>query len=72
MTRKDYIKIARIIKRNTSVTHRDNGTMVTNALNKRGVLSELCIAFKEDNNSFDNNRFINACYDDEDRSDVCF
>jgi hypothetical protein len=67
MTRKDYIKIAKIIKDNTS-----KKLEICNALNKRGVISELCIVFKEDNNNFDNNRFINACYDDEDRSDVCF
>ena len=36
-----------------------------NTLNKREVIDELCIMFKQDNNNFDNYRFIDACYNDE-------
>ena len=60
MTRKDYIKIARIIKDNTN-----KKLEVCNTLNKREVIDELCIMFKQDNNNFDNYRFIDACYNDE-------
>ena len=60
MTRKHYIKIAKIIKDSTS-----KELKMCNTLNKRDVIDDLCIMFKQDNNNFDNNRFINACYDDE-------
>ena len=60
MTRKDYIKIARIIKDNTN-----KKLEMCNTLNKREVIDELCIMFKQDNNNFDNYRFIDACYNDE-------
>ena len=54
MTRKDYIKIARIIKDNTM-----NDTQPI--LNKDSLIDDLCIVFKEDNNLFDRQRFIDAC-----------
>ena len=60
MTRNDYIKIARIIKDNTN-----KKLEMCNTLNKREVIDELCIMFKQDNNNFDNYRFIDACYNDE-------
>ena len=60
MSRKDYIKIARIIKDNTN-----KKLEMCNTLNKREVIDELCIMFKQDNNNFDNYRFIDACYNDE-------
>ena len=60
MTKKDYIKIASIIKDNTN-----KKLEMCNTLNKREVIDELCIMFKQDNNNFDNYRFIDACYNDE-------
>ena len=67
MTRKDYIKIAKIIQDNTNRVYVTKNIRLdmSNTLNKRGVISELCIVFKEDNNNFDENRFINACYIDD-------
>ena len=59
MTRKHYRKIARIIKDNTN-----KKLEMCNTLNKREVIDELCIMFKQDNNNFDNYRFIDACYFD--------
>ena len=56
MTRKDYIKIAKIIKDNTN-----KKLEMCNTLNKRNVINELCIMFKEDNNNFDKARFVDAC-----------
>ena len=53
MTRKDYIKIARIIK--------DNKLNNTQYLIKDNLINELCIIFKQDNRLFDMQRFIDAC-----------
>ena len=66
MTKKDYIKIASIIQNNTNKVYESDNIKLdmSNTLNKRGVIGELCIAFKEDNN-FDENEFINACYFDD-------
>jgi len=57
MSRKHYIKVAKIIKDNTLV---NSGKMLP-ALNKTLLISELCTMFKEDNNNFDIVRFIDAC-----------
>jgi len=59
MTRKDYIKIARVIKDNTSVTYIDNGT-IANVV-KDSLIDDLCIMFKQDNSLFDRQRFVDAC-----------
>ena len=56
MTRKDYVKIARVMKDNTN-----KKLEMCNTLNKRNVINELCIVFKEDNRNFDKYRFIEAC-----------
>ena len=57
MTRKDYIKIARIIKDNTI-----NGNELKYlSINKDSLIEDLCIILKEDNSLFDRQRFIDAC-----------
>ena len=62
MSRKHYIKVAKIIKDNTNV----NGSKMLPTLNKTLLISELCTMFKEDNNNFDIVRFIDACDIDDD------
>jgi hypothetical protein len=52
MTRKHYIKIARIIKDCTHNNYEFDNIKLVN---------ELCIMFKEDNSLFDRQRFIEAC-----------
>ena len=52
MTRKDYIKIAEVI--------RDNSTS-TGKLARQSFIRDLCIMFEKDNPSFDGFRFMNAC-----------
>ena len=56
LTRKDYIKIARIIKDNTipQVQRKDT-------LDKDNLIDDLSIVFKNDNTLFDKQRFIEAC-----------
>ena len=61
MSRKHYIKVAKIIKDNTLV----KGGKMLPTLSKTAVVSELCTMFKADNSLFDRQRFINACCDDE-------
>ena len=58
MTKKDYIKIAKIVKDNTM---RDTYPIV----NKKILIDELCEMFKQDNSLFSRDRFIDACYDDD-------
>ena len=53
MTRKDYIKIARVIK--------DNKLNNTQYLIKDNLINDLCIVLKQDNNNFDKARFVEAC-----------
>ena len=54
MTRKDYIKIAKIIKDNQCTNY-------NNRLLKDSLIDDLCIVFKQDNSNFDKYRFVNAC-----------
>ena len=61
MSRKHYIKVAKIVKDSTL---NDNGKMLP-TINKTLLVSELCTMFKADNNNFDVVRFIDACGDDE-------
>ena len=58
MTKKDYIKIAKIIKDNTLI--KDNDKMLA-SVNKTCLVWDLCVMFKEDNSNFSNERFIDAC-----------
>ena len=57
MTRKDYIKIARIIKDNKLYTNNSTRKI----LKHDNLINDLCIMFKEDNSLFDRQRFIDAC-----------
>ena len=61
MSRKHYIKVAKIIKDNTLV----KGGKMLPTLNKTLLVSELCTMFKAANSLFDRQRFISACCDDE-------
>ena len=57
MTRKDYIRFAKIIKDNTI-----NGNELKYlSINKDSLIEDLCIIFKQDNSNFDKARFIKAC-----------
>ena len=64
MTKKDYVKIAKIVKDNSKIVVFDNGTNA-NIVNKKILIDELCDMFKEDNSLFSRDRFIDACYDDD-------
>ena len=57
MSRKDYRLFAKIIKDNTIIKH----DMMLPVLNKLNVINDLMLVFKEDNNNFNNRRFIDAC-----------
>ena len=63
MTRKTYIAIAKIIKDNTI---KGSQSQMLPMINKVMLVNLLGSMFKEDNNNFDANRFISACYDDDD------
>ena len=52
MTKKDYIKIAKVIRNNSTAT----GKLV-----RQSFIDDLCNIFKENNPNFDKVRFINAC-----------
>tara|TARA_R100000329_G_C7517368_1_gene182387 strand:+ start:96 stop:302 length:207 start_codon:yes stop_codon:yes gene_type:complete len=68
MSRKHYIKVAKIIKDSTLLyKYRDSndGRKMLPTINKTLLVSELCTMFKADNNNFDVVRFIDACGDDE-------
>ena len=68
MSRKHYIKVAKIIKDSTLLyKYRDSndGRKMLPTINKTLLVSELCTMFKADNSLFDRQRFINACGDDE-------
>ncbi len=55
MTRKDYIRFAKIIKDNTSIS----GYKIV--LNKDSFINGLCDVLKKDNINFDKQRFLDAC-----------
>ena len=68
MSRKHYIKVAKIVKDSTLLyKYRDSndGRKMLPTINKTLLVSELCTMFKADNSLFDRQRFINACGDDE-------
>ena len=62
MSRKHYVKVAKIIKDNTLI----KGGKMLPTLNKTLLISELCTMFKADNNNFNTVRFIDACDVDDD------
>ena len=55
MSRKHYIRLARIIK--------DNKLYTNNSIRKHNFILDLCEMLKQDNSLFDKERFINACND---------
>ena len=57
MTRKDYIKIASIIKDNTI----NNSGKMLPSINKVKLVSELSVMFKRDNGLFNRSKFVEAC-----------
>ena len=57
MTRKDYIKIARIIKDNKLYTNNSTRKI----LKHDNLVHDLVLMFEDDNHLFDRQRFINAC-----------
>ena len=57
MTRKHYVKIAKIIKDNT--IYSNNSTR--RILKKDSFVDIICDMLYEDNSLFDRQRFINAC-----------
>ena len=57
MSRKDYIKIARIIKDNSNVINKP----YKSTINRDSLIIDLCIMFNRDNSLFDSNRFREAC-----------
>ena len=57
MSRKHYVRVAKIIKDNTLV----KGSMMLPTINKTMIVSELCTMFKADNTNFNTVRFIDAC-----------
>lgn len=63
MTKKDYVRIARIIKGNT---HREiiDGTKKNEysaSVQKRGLINGLIYCFQEDNGLFNSEKFRAAC-----------
>ena len=63
MTRKDYRMIAKAISNSTLQL------MKTHIL-KSELVYKLCDELKKDNNRFDRDRFINACYNKRNLSDL--
>ena len=61
MSRKDYIKIASIIKDNTL----NNSGKMLPSINKVKLVSELSTMFKRDNELFNRSKFVQACQDDK-------
>ena len=61
MTKKTYIAVAKIIKDNTI---KGSQSQMLPMINKVMLVNMLGSMFKEDNNNFNADRFISACYDD--------
>ena len=57
MTRKHYVAVAKIVKDNTLIKSK----VMLPTINKVAMVAELCTLFKDDNNLFDRQRFIDAC-----------
>ena len=60
MTRKHYIKIAKIIKDNKLYTNNSTRKI----LKHDSLIDDLCDMMYKDNNLFDRHRFIDACNDE--------
>ena len=61
MTRKDYIKIARIIKDNSVPIDDYQEVLSSIAINKYNLVNDFVIMLKQDNKLFDRAKFIQAC-----------
>ena len=61
MSRKHYVRVAKIIKDNTLIKSK----VMLPTLNKVNLINELATMFKQDNINFARSRFISACYDDD-------
>jgi len=57
MTKKDYIKIAKAIKDSTC----KDDCMFLPIINKVSFINRLSTIFKDDNNLFDKDKFLDAC-----------
>ena len=60
MTRKDYIKIADVIKNNTIKLSKNNTTSYA-TMDRYAFILEMCDVFKEDNSNFNKEKFFDAC-----------
>ena len=59
MTKKDYVRLARVIKDNTM--SKKLNKLNYNVLDKDNLIYDLCIVLKQDNNNFEKLRFMDAC-----------
>lgn len=57
MTKKHFIKIAQAIKESTL----KDDTMMLPIINKVSLINKLSIIFKDSNNLFDGDKFVDAC-----------
>ena len=58
MTKKHFIKIANIIKDSTL---EDDKEYMRPIINKMSLISKLCVVFKDDNELFNKDKFVDAC-----------
>ena len=64
LSKKDYIMLAKVIRKNTII---NNDEMLPhNKINKITLISDLMNELHKDNSLFDGKRFINACGVDDD------
>ena len=58
MTKKHFIKIASIIKDSTL---KDDKEYMRPIINKMSLIAKLCVVFKDDNELFNKDKFVDAC-----------
>jgi hypothetical protein len=62
MTKKDYVKIAAVIKTNSGLeTYLSDETNRIYKQAASDIASDLAVVFQSDNNRFDQDRFLEAC-----------
>ena len=64
MTRKDYIMLARVIRKNTIIN--DDEMIPNSKINKISLIADLMNELHKDNHLFNGKRFIDACAVDDD------
>tara|TARA_R110001599_G_scaffold15629_2_gene65159 strand:+ start:224 stop:421 length:198 start_codon:yes stop_codon:yes gene_type:complete len=64
LSRKYYIMIARVIKKNTIIN--DDDMLPHNKVNKISLIADFMRELHKDNSLFDGKRFIDACAVDDD------